>query len=86
MVFSYPAESRHGHARMSLETARAIDAGLAALKAVQEPGQCFTQQEIADACGVTHQAIALIERRALRKLRFLLRHEDAREWLRETTR
>lgn len=52
-----------------------ISLGLAVLEALRADGTVpceLTQDEIAEACGCTQQAIARIERRALRKIRPLL--------------
>lgn len=53
------------------QKSRGIDVGLATLGCMQvkHPHFTFTQQEIAEACDVTRQAIYDIERRALLKLR-----------------
>ena len=48
---------------------RDIDLGLAILETIAEPGQRFTQDEIASVCGCSTAYIYLIERRALQKLR-----------------
>ena len=45
-----------------------IDLGLAILSAVRVPGVRYTRVEIAAFCGCTPQGIAVIERKALRKL------------------
>ena len=41
-----------------------IVAGLRRLEAERKPGECFTETEIAEACGVTHRAIVFILRKA----------------------
>jgi DNA-directed RNA polymerase sigma subunit (sigma70/sigma32) len=46
-----------------------IDAGIANLYARAVPGKCYTQDEIAEACGVRRQTIWQIEFKAMRKLR-----------------
>lgn len=50
-----------------------LDLGLALLAAVALPKAEFTQREISAWCGCTQQAIALIEREAIRKLRARLK-------------
>jgi len=44
-----------------------FDSGLDRLLQTRRPGQVFTQSEIARECGVSHQAIYLLERDGLKK-------------------
>jgi transcriptional regulator len=46
-----------------------IDAGLLLLESVRAPGQTFTQQEIAVACGCSRGYIWWLEKQARAKLR-----------------
>lgn len=50
-------------------TNKKIDLGLAISGATLPPGQCRQLREIAAFCGCTDEAIAWIERRALKKIR-----------------
>ena len=56
---------------MSLHTYRnpAIESGLDRLLAKRQPGQVFSEIEIARECGVSHQSIRLVTIRAMHKLR-----------------
>ena len=47
---------------------READVALAAMCKHRRPGQTFTQQQIADVCGIQRGGIWFIERRALKKL------------------
>ncbi len=49
-----------------------IDLGLAISGALLEPNQIRTHEELAAYCGVSHTAIQMIERVALRKMRIRL--------------
>jgi len=46
-----------------------IDHHLDLMRIQQKPGETFTLREIADRAGVSHEAIRLIEYRALKKVR-----------------
>jgi len=51
------------------EKANNIDLCLAVLSARSPKGHCWTLREIAEVCECSHQAIDLIEKSALKKLR-----------------
>lgn len=53
------------HKRVSMK----VDLGLAISGATLEPGETRTLRDIADYCGVSHQAIARIEEKAIKKFR-----------------
>lgn len=66
-----PKKIRYGRSR---ELPLNVDLGLAVLCAVRDPGETFTFDQIAEACGCTNGNILLIQQRALRKLRNRLNH------------
>lgn len=49
--------------------AKRIDLGIAISGATLEPGESRTLRDIADFCGCSHQAIARIEKNAIRKVK-----------------
>jgi len=50
------------------EKSNGIDLGLAVLSAIRQPGEHFTYDVMAAACGCARSAIYQIERNAMRKL------------------
>jgi DNA-directed RNA polymerase specialized sigma24 family protein len=66
---------------MSVSTGKQVahlkrfDAGLNELYRRALPGQVFTVREIAEACGVSHRAIELRQKRILEKLRLKLERQ-----------
>lgn len=76
--FRRPSPAQGYSPRRSAATAAResrVNAGFEVLEsfARERPGACFTQGEIARACGISQQRIAIIEREALKKLRGRLR-------------
>lgn len=65
-----------------MHNTKVID-GLRRLASIQQPSQQFSTQEIADECGVTERAIALIEERARRRMFRILMRRPYRPMLRE---
>lgn len=63
---------------MQKQTPR-VDLGLAISGALLPPGKCRSQSELAHWCDCSRQAIAQIEKNALRKLRFLGKFEHLRD-------
>lgn len=48
------------------------DLGLSVLETHAQPGRAFNYSEIADACGVSKQAVRQLIQKALRRVRFQL--------------
>lgn len=63
------------HPGFKAEKNQQIMDGTARLFAERKPGQTFTHQEIADACGVHRRAIQIIERKAFYKVACRLREK-----------
>ncbi len=79
-----PAAKRHGggaakgntHGQMRQPE---LEMRLEIFLSVCEPGRCYTQAEIAQACGVSRGLIWSIEKRAMKKLKLALNKLLARE-------
>lgn len=62
------AQPRTETSRASLAKPDQILEGLRTLSARQRPGECFSAQQVASACGVHKRSIQYIEQRALLKV------------------
>jgi DNA-directed RNA polymerase sigma subunit (sigma70/sigma32) len=58
-----------------LSKSRRIDLGLAVLSVLREPGKLYSLAEIAAWCDCTHEAIRVIEEKAMKKLRRALKKQ-----------